>query len=252
MLPSDTFQQQSLLASYCRQGQLPEMRGIHQNNIKQYRRLVYNIVDDMLQNAYPITYDFLAQEEWDDLVNDFFSHHPCQSPQVWYMPKEFLMYHQHGQQAIIKNYPFLLELLWFEWLEVELFMMEDKEVSCKKRGNLLSDKLVLNPEHSFQHFRFPVHRKKPSEIVSGDEGHYFLVLHRDPLSGRIDVTEVAAPALRMLELLAQEPSTVMDILAILCKELDLSLTEEMKAYAVQFLQNAVDSQLVLGYQHVKD
>ena len=129
MLQPETFRYQSSLASYCRGGHSREIKGINQNNVKQYRRLVYNVVDDMLQSAFPITYDFVDEDEWNYLVNDFFSSHSCQSPQAWYMPKEFYGYLEKAENPIAKKYPFLLELLWFEWLEVELFMMANKTAS---------------------------------------------------------------------------------------------------------------------------
>jgi uncharacterized protein len=204
-------------------------------------------VDDMLQSAFPITHEFLGEEKWKELVNDFFSYHPCQSPHVWYMPKEFYQYHATSPNTIIKSIPFLIELLWFEWLEVELFMMEDKVVPFSRQGNLLTDALVLNPEHHFQHFRYPVHIKKPAEIIPKDIGHYYLVLHRDPGSGSISFTEVAPPILRMLELLANELLTANEIFEKVAFEFNFPKNEEMKQYAFQFFQKAMTDQLILGF-----
>ena len=92
LLHDTTRRYQSALAGYCRSGQLEPIPGIHNEHISHYRRLVYNVVDDMLQNAYPLTHALLGAIEWKNLVNEFFTHHPCQSPQVWYMPKEFYQY----------------------------------------------------------------------------------------------------------------------------------------------------------------
>ena len=63
-----TRQHQSNLALYCRSGKLTEIPGINKDNIIQYRRLVYNVVDDMLQNAYPLTYQTLTVKEWNNVV----------------------------------------------------------------------------------------------------------------------------------------------------------------------------------------
>ncbi len=250
MLQPETFRYQSSLASYCRGGHLREIKGINQNNVKQYRRLVYNVVDDMLQSAFPITYDFVDEDEWNYLVNDFFSSHSCQSPQVWYMPKEFYGYLERAENPIVKKYPFLLELLWFEWLEVELFMMADKTASYSKQGSLLTDVLILNPEHHFQYFQYPVHLKKPSEISVKDQGHYYLVLHRDPDLGSVSFTEVAAPVLRLLELLSSRPLKATNVIEQVGTEFGFLLNEEMKQYAFQFFQKALSMQLILGYQKI--
>ena len=106
-LLDSTYKHQSNLAAYCRTGKLPEIPGIISENVSQYRRLVYNVVDDMLQNAYPLTVDLFTKKEWDKTVNDFFTNHPCQSPQVWYMPKEFYNYLTEIKNPLLKKYPFL-------------------------------------------------------------------------------------------------------------------------------------------------
>ena len=248
MPANKTFHSQRSLAKYCRNGEQPPRKGVHKSNIEQYRKLVYNVVDDMLQSTFPITFNFLSELQWDQLVDDFFSHHACESPQVWNMPKEFYQYHQKKQQVIFIQHPFLPELIWFEWLEMELFMMEDKPVPYSEAGSIHSHALVLNPEHYFQYFQYPVHRKRPSEISDADQGHYFLVLHREPESGNIRFTEVAAPVLRMLELLAQKPLTAAAALAEVGVEFGLSLNEEMRADAFEFFQQALDKRLILGYE----
>ena len=57
MLKKETQLQQNLLADYCRTGTEPEgLIGINKENLHHYRRLVYNIVTDILETAYPITY----------------------------------------------------------------------------------------------------------------------------------------------------------------------------------------------------
>lgn len=58
-LLNHTHQHQSALAAYCRTGELPDIPGVVMENVPQYRRLVYNVIDDMLQNAYPLTYEYL-------------------------------------------------------------------------------------------------------------------------------------------------------------------------------------------------
>lgn len=81
-LLSETFEAQSLLADYCRTGIRPEITGTNKN-ITRYRELVYNVVFDTLENAYPIAFQFIGEEKWHELVHDFFSNHKAQTPQVW-------------------------------------------------------------------------------------------------------------------------------------------------------------------------
>ncbi len=247
-LLDSTYKHQSNLAAYCRTGKLLEIPGIISENVSQYRRLVYNVVDDMLQNAYPLTVDLFTKKEWDKTVNDFFTNHPCQSPQVWYMPKEFYNYLTEIKNPLLKKYPFLAELLWFEWVEVELFMMQDKIAAATKSGDVLFSKLVLNPEHLLLSFQYPVHKKHPKKIKETDKGNYFIIAHRNDL-GDVVFTDSSAALIRMIEYLAEAPLSLTKLFSSFEKEYNLTLTEaDQKAIAL-FFENALQQQLIIGFKN---
>lgn len=241
-----TRQYQSELAAYCRTGQLEKIPGIVKENVPQYRRLVMNVVDDMLQNAYPLTHQLLQGNEWDQAVADFFSNHACQSPQVWYMPKEFYEYLSGIQYPLLKAYPFLEELLWFEWIEVELFMMEDIPVTANPSGNLLADRLVLNPEHRLLAFTYPVHQKNPGMISGEDKGSYFVIAHRNS-SGEVLFTGASAAVIRMIEYLVEANYSVNELYTLFEEEYTVHLTVTDRQAVLQFLKNAVMQQLIAGF-----
>ena len=247
-LSKQTQQHQSALASYCRTGKLTTIPGINTNNIGQYRRLVFNIVDDMLQSAFPLSHELMKAKEWHKLVLDFFATHPCQSPQVWYMPKEFYEYMKQTGSNIHEKYPHLLELLWFEWLEVELFMMDDQPVDYTISGNINKDGLILNPEFQLQHFTFPVHLKKSAKITATDRGDYYLSIHRMPDSGDVSFTDLSPAFVRMLEILSSGPETAEQLIHKLCAEFQIPPTEEINSMCIAFIQTAITSRLIIGFQ----
>ena len=47
-LLKDTYQQQALLAEYCRNGEVPDLKGVKYENLGQYRRVVLNICSDII------------------------------------------------------------------------------------------------------------------------------------------------------------------------------------------------------------
>ena len=243
-----TRQHQSNLALYCRSGKLTEIPGINKDNIIQYRRLVYNVVDDMLQNAYPLTYQTLTVKEWNNVVKDFFTNHPCQSPQVWYMPKEFYEYLVETKHPLLKTYLFLKELLEFEWMEVELFMMEDKPVIVNETGDILLNKMLLNPEHKLMHFNYPVHLKNPLDIRESQKGNYFVVAHRNQ-EGEVIFTECNPGLIRMLEYLQENPLSIKDLIKNLKKEYALPLTVEDHQKLVLFFREAYQQNLIAGFEN---
>lgn len=245
-LPESTFTYQSKLAAFCRTGELDSIPGIRQENISHYRRLVYNVVDDMLQSAYPLTNELLTDEEWDNMVTSFFRDHPCQSPQVWNMPKELIVYLDNGLHPLTVKYPFLLELLHFEWIEVDLFMMADKTVPAKDNGNILIDKLVINPEHCLLTLTFPVHQKRAADINNSDTGHYFVAAHRNK-EGEVLFTSLSPALSRLLEYLEDAPASVPETLYRFETEYNLVLTEADQQSIQQFFQDAKLTHLISGY-----
>lgn len=249
LLLEKTQRNQLALASYCRTGILEDIPGINIENIGHYRRLVFNVIDDMLQSAFPLSHKLLKAREWHLITYDFFSNHACQSPQVWYMPREFYEYLEYTRPEILNKYPVLMELLWFEWLEIELFMMEDQEISYKTNGNIEQDPIVLNPEIHFQHFQFPVHLKKAKKITATDSGDYYLCMHRVPESGDVSFTDLSPAFVRLLELLSERPQTAAAIIDDLCAELKIEQTIEITAMCQDFILMAMESQLIIGFKN---
>jgi len=195
-----------------------------------------------------LTHHLLTPKEWDGLVNDFFSSHPCQSPQIWTMPKELWAWVANKRSPLLKKYPFLDELLWFEWLEIELFMMEDKTTACKPEGNLKKDKLVLNPEHHLKHFTYPVHLKNAKYITPSDKGHYFLMMHREKVTGKVNFTNLSPFLARMLEILSEKPFTFKELIEQTSTEFEVATDQQLEEDVIQFLDNSVRSGLISGFQ----
>lgn len=243
-LDKDTQYHQSALAAYCRTGAYKAIPGVKTAHVIQYRRLVYNVVDDMLQSAYPLTKGLLTDNEWNELVQEFFSGHACQSPQVWNMPKELYEYvRQQEAHPLLSKYPFLPDLLRLEWLEIALFMMEDKPVVYNSSGELL----VLNPEHELVHFQYPVHLKEARQITETDKGDYFLVMFREPESGDVQFMQLSPALARMIELLHGRSMSVAVLAVEICGELQLELTQEILDITKLFVDQGLQNKLIAGF-----
>lgn len=190
-LSKETHEYQSRLAEYCRTGNIENTEGVREDRLHHYRRLTSNITKSALKNAYPITHKFLEKIQWDEMVEDYFANHKMQTPQVWKMPFEFYQFVEEKEYSKKYNIPFLDELLYFEWLEIELHTMEDIDIpDYNKEGDLLEDIPLLNPESELVSFKYPVHRVKPTELI-GKEGNYFLLAFRKQNSGTIRFIELS-------------------------------------------------------------
>jgi hypothetical protein len=253
-----TFQEhQEKLAEYCRTGGYQELPGIHsRERAETYRGLILNVVESTLSNAYPITRKVLGEEEWVRLVHAFFAEYPCQSPELWRMPYGLVAYvFQTGYGADFL--PFLKDLLEFEWIEIEVYMMEDTApVPYRSTGRLLDDGLVLNPSHRVTLLRYPVFQLSVDDLkadlssVRGLEGLYPLLTYRHPETCHVYFVEISPFHLRLLQLIEQDGYAAREAAEISMKEFRLQDLEAGLSEVEAFLKQLLDDQVILGFREV--
>ncbi|MFA6598337.1 MAG: putative DNA-binding domain-containing protein [Ignavibacteriaceae bacterium] len=192
LLRKETYQQQSNLSHYCRTGEQLPLIGVNEKRINYYPRLVFNVIDDTLRSAFPLTLDLLSKEEWETITRRFFASHRCNSYAVWKMPYEFYQYVISEEKELNNKFPFLEDLLLFEWTEIEIHMMEDKIFpNVFSSGDFQNDIIALNPEHKILQMKYPVHLKNPNEITDADEGEFYVLIFRQPETGKVQFIDIS-------------------------------------------------------------
>ena len=200
ILKTETYKSQSSIAQFCRDGKELYIMGARTERLPYYRRLVFNVVKDALETTYPIAYKYIDNEFWNTLVYDFFANHKCQDPQVWRMPKEFLEFCKRQDYAELFNLPYLNDLLYFEWLEADIYMMEDINYPAFSESidwdN--NNKIAVNPEHKIIKLEYPVHLENP-EVATNKKGDYFLLIYREKDSGKVQFISLSVLFTFLLE-----------------------------------------------------
>lgn len=244
----NTFDYQSAFAEYCRTGDEIHLLGVQKDRASHYYRLVNNVVNDTLSTAFPLTNQLLTEKEWDLLVSDFFNNHACKTPQVWKMPYELVEFIKINSYFLIKKYPFLVELLLFEWAEIEMFMGEDKHKEYTLNGNPESSFLVVNPEMSLHKFKYPVHLRNASEINESDIDEYYLSVHRHPETGKVYFTNLSLALVLLLEFLVEKPMKLAELTLEVTGQLNMEFTHEILSQVSVFIHKAVENRLIIGYK----
>ncbi|MEZ5016749.1 MAG: putative DNA-binding domain-containing protein [Flavipsychrobacter sp.] len=248
LLTKDTAIQQKSFADYCRTGEEPHLEGVTSDRLHHYRRLVYNVIDDTLRTAYPLTNNLLEEEEWDDMVHDFFSNHKCQSHKVWEMPYELYEYLAEVVSPLKEKYPFFLELLWFEWLEVQMFMMEDVENDeYNNEGDFVQDKIVFNLEYTIEQLAYPLHKKRTKDITQDDKGNYYVLIFRDREDGSVQFLDLSVFYAWVLEQLLEQGVTVKELLPIAAQAFQLP-EEELQKHVIHFMEVLKEKRFILGFK----
>lgn len=249
MLKTETATQQSLLANYCRTGVKPELIGIKEENLYQYRRLVFNIALDTLETAYPITYRFLNSEQWEDLIQRFFAEHKCSTTQVWRMPLEFYQYCKEKNIGEQLQFPFLNDLLFFEWLELEVHTMDDIPYPpYQELGSWLHDQIATNPEHKLVVFEYPVHTTAPTDKLEEKKGNYYFLIYREKETGNVHFLDLSMLHVFILENI-NEGNCLETILVEANKLFQLNDLELLKKHALTFMEDLKHRQFILGFKN---
>ncbi|MCX8081531.1 MAG: DNA-binding domain-containing protein [Bacteroidia bacterium] len=194
MLKEKTLRQQQKLASFCRTNILDDDLLVRKDRVHHYRRLVFNIILDMMETMYPISMKLFPEGEWEQLIHRFFANYKCTDPQVWKMPRFLSDYIKTGEKEILVRYPFLPDLLVMEWKELEWFTNEDLEWAEINSDISSSEKRICFyfPEHELLILDYPVYRKEGPDFWKSNPGKYFLLVYRHPESRKVFYQEVDA------------------------------------------------------------
>lgn len=248
MLRSDTLDVQSQLGQYCRDGELVELPGSRADRLPQYRRLVFNVVKGILDQAYPISRKVLGSDTWLELVTRFFKEHKCQEPEVWRMPQELVEYVEKSGYATNLEKPWLTELLYFEWLEIEVHGMEDESLPNTESlagHNWQQNPLAVNPYHRLIHLTYPVH-KEAAQDYDARKGNYYVLIYRDLDEMAVHFMELSPFAAIFLEFLKKESISFQDALANALHTFNRELSPELEEQASTFVQQWHEKQVILG------
>lgn len=249
MLKEKTYQAYSGLAKYCRTGddKFTQDIDLRQDRIHHYRRLVFNITNNTLKQAYPITFKLFTEEQWKLIVNDYFENHNAQEYRIWQMPKEFYQFAKDENYAEKFAYPFLNDLLLFEWIEIDVHTMEDEEFpNFKTQGNIWEDTLVINPEYRLLQLEYPVHIKKTTDISENDKGNYFLFAYREIENQGVRFMNLSVLYAYLLEQI-EEGFSVNTILETYCSLTQTDLSSINKKDVESFIEKLSSKKVILGF-----
>ncbi len=246
LLKTETYNQQNKFVEYCRNGREVSILGAVPERLPHYRRLVFNVIKDTLETTFPIAFQYIDSKIWDEMVYTFFSTHKCSDPQVWRMPNEFVGFCEAENYSEKFTLPFLNDLLRFEWMEVEVYMMEDIEYPANINTTiLLQSKIAVNPEQKIIKLEYPVHMEKPFDAVD-KKGNYFLLLFREKESGRVQFLNLSVLFAYLIENISIEEKTLEEILNDILYLFGINDLKMLQTKVFKFLEELKTQGFVLG------
>jgi len=234
MLKPETINQQSKLAQYSRTGEKQDLILSNPQHVFQYRRLVFYVVLGIMQQAFPIAQKAIGIESFKALVNEFFKSHNCKTPQVWKLPLEFCNWFKTSNKVDL-NPSYFSELLYFEWLEIEVHTQKDTSIEglMPFQGNAISS-LRLNPYLKSINLNYPYHKFLPEEWLS-QKAEYPMVIYRGVSDFKVHFMAVSKFGLGVIQFLLQtENLTLGEFLEILTQQNNEAQSENLQKQVLTF------------------
>lgn len=114
------------------QSELP--KALPAERMQIYRDLLFNNVCSFIDLVYPVARAMLPELQWQKLLTEFFQKAKCDSPFYNDISLQFREYLTDCQHPILQEYPWLVELLQFEWLELYLDTVELEKITITRQS----------------------------------------------------------------------------------------------------------------------
>lgn len=180
----------------------PKPADVKQQRMETYRELFFNNIDSFLSSNFPVLRKILDDTQWFELSQDFFAKHPCKTPYFSEIPEEFIDYLQNERQND-SDYPFLLELAHYEWVEMALSISKE-EISANTAEfirNLTQESISLSPLAWPLAYQFPVQQISPSFLPeTAPEQSTYLLVYRN-IDDEVNFIQIPAITFSLLHLL---------------------------------------------------
>lgn len=186
----------------------PAPAGIEDRRMAIYRELFFNNLLNLLSSTFPVLTKLHSSEKWRSFIRQFMVAHQAQTPYFLEIPKEFLAFLENEYETDDDDFPFLLELAHYEWVELALSVSEasNDDLTVDPDGDLLDSIPVKSRLAWPLTYRFPVHRISESyqPDCESDQPTFMVVYrNREDELGFMELNPVTA---RLLELIGENGS----------------------------------------------
>ena len=175
--------------------------------------------------------------------------HQAQTPYFLEIPQEFLVFLQTAYELQDDDFPFLIELAHYEWVELALSVSEETtaDIQVDLEGDLLDGIPVKSALAWTYAYQFPVHRIT-SEFQPQEPGEQptFLAVCRKA-NDDMDFMELNPVTARLLELIeANETDSGRELLRKLAQEINYPDVDALITHGASAMEDMRSAEILLG------
>lgn len=182
----------------------PAPEGIEDRRMALYRELFFNNLRNLLATFFPVLRKLHNEKQWAHFIREFMRHHQSTTPYFLELPEEFLSFLQTEYESRDDDYPFLLELAHYEYIELALSVSTEINdlTGIDTNGDLMTGVPVKSPLAWVYAYHYPVHRISPTYLPEKPlESPVFLAVYRsaDDKVGFLELNPVTTALLNAID-----------------------------------------------------
>lgn len=227
----------------------PAPAGAEDRRMAIYRELFFNNLKSLLSQTFPVLRKLHEKEKWNSLIRQFMVRHEAQTPYFLKIPEEFLAFLQNEYELLTEDFPFLIELAHYEWVELALSVSDSvNDVSgIDLNGDLLEGIPVKSKLAWTYAYQYPVHRISRDFLPAAPgEQTTFLTICRKA-NDDMDFMELNPVTARLLELIeSNDDRTGRQLLVQLAAELQYPDASRLIEHGLEAMVSMRNAEILLG------
>ena len=227
----------------------PRPADVKPQRIETYRELFFNNIESFLSSNFPVLKTILDDQQWLEIAQDFFSKHSSSTPYFSEIAEEFLDYLQNERQNNA-DYPFLLELAHYEWVEMALTIAKEDIVANTSEfiSDLYEQKIYLSALAWPLVYQFPVQQISVDFLpeTAPNEPTYLLVYRN--IDDEVNFIQISPLTFRLLQIVQDnEAMTCENCLNQIAKEVAHPEPEKIIEAGLQTLVDLAGKNIILHH-----
>lgn len=185
--------------------------------ISVYQKLVYMRFEEVIKNTLPLFIDEISHNELQDSIEKFMKDTP-ETPFVWQIPNDYRKFVKKNK--IFNDRKYLYELMFYDWVEVEIYMKEYKFKKSKKFS--FNEVYSISKSTRIKRFQYDIIGNKYKE-----KRENFLTIYYDFQTHDVLYREINQLIYILFQRLNKK-LTIGEVLKELCKENEIDFKEAKK------------------------
>ena len=214
-----------------------------------YRELFFNNLRSLLSQTFPVLTKLHKKEKWDAFIRQFMILHEAQTPYFLQIPEEFLKFLQNEYELQTGDFPFLIELAHYEWVELALSVSDEVNDTSDidPEGDLLEGIPVQSKLAWSYAYQFPVHRISTDFLpeAAGEQTTYLTICRK--ANDDMDFMELNPVTARLLEMIeSNNTESGRQLLTRLADELKYPDADKLIEHGLEAMEEMRDAEILLG------